>query len=607
MNYSVKTSFVMKNIFFLSFVILFSCCCFSQNNWQQRVEYEMKIDLDVDTFVFDGDQEIVYTNNSPDTIRKVYYHLFFNAFRPGSQMDLRSLNIADPDRRVKDRISLLNENDFGKMTVLSLSQNGDSIDFEEQGTILLARLKKPLLPGKKTKLRMSFQGKVPKQIRRSGKNNKDGVALSMTQWYPKLAEYDFEGWHPNPYIAREFHGVWGDYTVSITIDKNYLIGGTGYLQNPQEIGHGYENPNKPLKKSDGQKLTWLFYAPNVHDFAWAADPDFTHDVVKGPNEVDLHFLYKKHPENWQKLQQHSIELMTFFNEKIGSYPWKQYSIIQGGDGGMEYAMCTLITGGERYKSLFGTTSHEMAHTWFQHILANNEAKHPWMDEGFASYIDALAASVVLKKEVKNPFSQSYQSYRRLANSGVEQPQTTHSDRYRFNAAYGVSAYSKGAVFLAQLGYIIGEKVLENTLLRYYDTFKFKHPTPNDFKRVAEKESDMELEWYLNDWTRTTGVIDYSIDFINNEVILKRIGLIPMPIEIEVVFEDGEKEFYYIPLDLMRGIKKDLSLGTVVAPVWGWANPNYSFKVNSNKPVSSVSIDPSGLLADVDLTNNFVSF
>ena len=230
-----------------------------------------------------------------------------------------------------------------------------------------------------------------------------------------------------------------------------------------------------------------------------------------------------------------------------------------------------------------------------------------MDEGFASYIDALAASVVLKKEVKNPFSQSYQSYRRLANSGMEQPQTTHSDRYKFNAAYGVSAYSKGAVFLAQLGYIIGEKVLENTLLRYYDTFKFKHPTPNDFKRVAEKESDMELEWYLNDWTRTTGVIDYSIDFINNEIILKRIGLIPMPIEVEVVFEGGEKEFYYIPLDLMRGIKKGLSIETVVTPVWGWANPNYSFKVSSNKPVSSVSIDPSGLLADVDLTNNFVSF
>jgi len=597
----------MKNIFFISFVVLFSCCCFSQSDWQQRVEYEMKIDLDVDTFVFDGDQEIIYTNNSPDTIHKVYYHLFFNAFRPGSQMDLRSLNIADPDRRVLDRISLLNENDFGKMTVLSLSQNGDSIGFEEQGTILLARLKKPLLPGKKTKLRMSFQGKVPKQIRRSGKNNKDGVALSMTQWYPKLAEYDFEGWHPNPYIAREFHGVWGDYNVSITIDKNYIIGGTGYLQNPQEIGHGYENPAKPLKRADGQKLTWLFYAPNVHDFAWAADPDFTHDVVKGPNEVDLHCLYKKHHENWKKLQQHSIELMAFFNEKIGSYPWKQYSIIQGGDGGMEYAMCTLITGGERYKSLFGTTSHEMAHTWFQHILANNEAKHPWMDEGFASYIDALAANVVLKKEVKNPFSRSYQSYRRLANSGMEQPQTTHSDRYKFNAAYGVSAYSKGAVFLAQLGYIIGEKVLENTLLRYYDTFKFKHPTPNDFKRVAEKESDMELEWYLNDWTRTTGVIDYSVDFINNEIILKRIGLIPMPIEIEVVFEGGEKEFYYIPLDLMRGIKKDLSPETIVTPIWGWANPNYSFKVNSIKPVSSVSIDPSGLLADVDLTNNFVSF
>ena len=197
----------MKNLFTFFLFLFVSFFCFSQEAWQQKAEYFMDVDINVETFEYDGFQEIIYTNNSPDTITKVYYHLFFNAFRPGSQMDVRSLNVADPDRRVKDRISLLNEDEFGAIKVVSLSQNGDTLEFAEQETVLLARLNKPLLPGKKTKLQLSFKGKVPKQIRRSGRNNADGVALSMTQWYPKLAEYDFEGWHPNPYIGREFHGV----------------------------------------------------------------------------------------------------------------------------------------------------------------------------------------------------------------------------------------------------------------------------------------------------------------------------------------------------------------------------------------------------------------
>ena len=597
----------MKNLFTFFLFLFISFCSVSQESWQQKAEYTMDVDINVETFEYSGTQEILYTNNSPDTIQRVYYHLFFNAFKPGSQMDVRSLNIADPDRRVKDRISLLKESEFGEMTVINLSQNGNPLEFSEQETILFALLKKPLLPGKRTKLKMSFKGRVPKQIRRSGRNNKDGVALSMTQWYPKLAEYDFEGWHANPYIGREFHGVWGDYTVSLSIDKNYVIGGTGYLQNSQEIGHGYENKEKTIKRPNSDKLTWVFYAPNVHDFAWAADPDFIHDTMEAPNGVVLHFLYKTHTENWKKLQQHSVDLMAFFNKKIGPYPWKQYSIIQGGDGGMEYAMCTLITGGENYGSLFGTTAHEMGHAWFQHALANNEAKHPWMDEGFTSYVDALAENIVLNKGKENPFLRSYQSYRRLASSGMEQPQTTHSDRYNFNVAYSVSAYSKGAVFLAQLGYLIGEPALDKTIKRYYKEFLFKHPTPNDFKRVAEKVSGLELEWYLNDWTRTVNTIDYSVDFVNQEVVIKRMGLIPMPLEIEVSFENGNKKLYYIPLDLMRGTKKGLDAKTTILPLWGWANPLYRFKISSDVSVSSVLIDPSGLLADIDLTNNSVSF
>ena len=589
----------MKILFYLFFSL--PCVLLSQSNWQQNADYEMNVDIDVESYRFNGSQEILYTNNSPDTISKVYYHLYFNAFKPGSQMDVRSLNISDPDSRVKDRISKLEKNEEGDLTVFELKQDGKPIFFKQQETVLLARLNKVLLPGKKTKLTLLFKGVVPKQIRRSGRNNKDGVALSMTQWYPKLAEYDFEGWHPNPYIAREFHGVWGDYSVKITIDKNYILGGTGYLQNSTEIGYGYHPKNKTIDHSEKEKLTWHFFAPSVHDFTWAADPDFVHDVVKGPNDVDLHFLYKTNQENWRKLQPHSVGLMKYFNENIGEYPWKQYSIIQGGDGGMEYAMSTLITGGEQYSRLLGTTSHEMAHAWFQHILANNEAKHPWMDEGFASYIDVLAENSVLGKTPKNPFKKSYDSYRRLANSGVEQPQTTHSDRYNYNFAYSVSAYSKGSVFLAQLGYIVGPKTLKKILKRYFNEFKFKHPSPNDFKRVAEKVSDLELEWYLNDWTRTAEKIDYAITYNEGIAVLERKGLIPMPIELVVTFKDETKKHYYIPTDLMRGVKKELSSSFEILPSWGWASPFYSFPLQ--KEVVKIEIDPSGLLADVDLKNN----
>ena len=589
----------MKLLFYLFFSLPF--VLLSQSNWQQNADYEMNVDIDVESYRFNGSQEILYTNNSPDTISKVYYHLYFNAFKPGSQMDVRSLNISDPDSRVKDRISKLGKNEEGDLSVFELKQDGKPVFFEQQETVLLARLNKVLLPGKKTKLTLLFEGVVPKQIRRSGRNNKDGVALSMTQWYPKLAEYDFEGWHPNPYIAREFHGVWGNYSVKITIDKNYILGGTGYLQNSTEIGYGYHPKNKTIDHSEKEKLTWHFFAPSVHDFTWAADPDFVHDVVKGPNDVDLHFLYKTNQENWRKLQPHSVGLMKYFNENIGEYPWKQYSIIQGGDGGMEYAMSTLITGGEQYSRLLGTTSHEMAHAWFQHILANNEAKHPWMDEGFASYIDVLAENSVLGKTPKNPFKRSYDSYRRLANSGVEQPQTTHSDRYNYNFAYSVSAYSKGSVFLAQLGYVVGPKTLKKILKRYFNEFKFKHPSPNDFKRVAEKVSDLELEWYLNDWTRTAEKIDYAITYNEGNAILERKGLIPMPIELVVTFKDETKKHYYIPTDLMRGVKKELSSSFEILPSWGWASPFYSFPLQ--KEVVKIEIDPSGLLADVDLKNN----
>ena len=198
-----------------------------------------------------------------------------------------------------------------------------------------------------------------------------------------------------------------------------------------------------------------FATPN-----WAADPEFIHDTYKGENNVTLHFLYKNDPsikENWKNLQPKTAAMLSYYNKHIGQYPYKQYSVIQGGDGGMEYAMCTLITGKRKFGSLVGVTAHELAHTWFQFLLATNESKHEWMDEGFTSYISDQCMNEIMSMNKKNPYKGSYGSYLGLAKSGKEQPLTTHADRYDYNRAYGASAYSKGEVFLAQLEYVIGKE------------------------------------------------------------------------------------------------------------------------------------------------------
>ncbi|WP_424492786.1 M1 family metallopeptidase [Salinimicrobium sp. GXAS 041] len=605
----------MKRIF-LSIALLASFGAVNaQNNtsyWQQHVDYSMNVDMNVENFQYTGEQELVYTNNSPDTLKRVFYHLFFNAFQPGSEMDVRSRTIADPDSRVGDRISNLSPEEQGYLRVNSLTQNGQPLTFEEVGTVLEVELTEPILPGEKATFAMQFKGQVPVQIRRSGRNSAEGVALSMTQWYPKLAEYDFEGWHADPYIGREWHGVWGDYDVKINIDKDYILGASGILQNANEIGYGYEDEGVKVKKTRGDKHNWHFIAEDVHDFSWAADPEYIHDKRTAADGTVLHFLYKNNPEikeNWKNLQPKTEELLLYFNEHIGAYPWPQYSVIQGGDGGMEYAMLTLITGERSFSSLVGVTAHEMAHAWFQHLLATNESKHEWMDEGFTSYISAKAMAQVMNEANENPFAGSYRNYLWLANSGQEEPLTTHADRYTTNRNYGIGAYSKGAVFLAQLGYIIGQENLNKTLNRYYDDWKFKHPTPNDFIRVAEKVSGAELDWYLNDFARTTAVVDYAIESVqedagNTKVNLERIGEMAMPLDVTVTYNNGSQEVVYIPLQMMRMKKPAEDANRIVKDDWAWAMPTYTFTLTKPKSeIAKIELDESQLMADVDRANN----
>ena len=600
----------MKTKTCLFILLSLSLSAYSQNYWQQAVDYKMVVDIDVKTFKYSGEQELLYTNNSPDSLKKVFYHLYFNAFQPGSEMSERIKTGKDKNKRFLIDIDSLKPNEVGYLKVSNLKQDGNVLKHELSETILEVLLSKPLMPGETTKLTLNFEGQVPKLVRRAGRNSSEGVALSMAQWYPKLAEYDYEGWNAEPYLGREFHGVWGDFDVTLTLDKKYVVAASGYLQNPDEVGHGYSDKKGKSKKG---KLRWHFVAPRVHDFTWSADPEYIHDTHMGPNNVLLHFFYKDNPkynENWKNLQPKTAELMRFFNQTIGEYPYRQYTVAQGGDGGMEYAMLTLITGNRGFESLVGVTAHELAHSWFQHVLATNEMKYEWMDEGFTTYISTLAKDRILDQNNFFPLQRSYDSYFYLVRSGKEQPQQTNANRYDYNLAYEISAYSKGSVFLSQLGYIIGEDKLSKTLKEYYRMHQFKHPVPNDFRRIAERVSGIQLKWYLTDWTQTTNTIDYGIKSIKADgartlINIERIGSMPMPLEVLVNFKDGSSEIHYIPISLMRGEKENpYSVKWTVREDWPWARLEYEFAINRPKSdIIDIYIDPSYYMADINRENN----
>jgi len=628
---------MLKKFSVLALLTMFiSIQLFAQpERWQQQINYKIDASLDVQKNTVKGTEEILYTNNSTDTLRKVYFHMYWNAFQPNSNMDARSRELGkntftsrrgdevkDWDMRVRDRIQNLKPEEYGIQKVNTITINGKSQQLIEHETILEVVLTQPILPKSVVKMNVQFEAQVPVQIRRSGRDNKEGVRYSMSQWYPKMVEYDYQGWNTNPYIAREFYGVWGNYDVTLRMDKNYMVGGTGVLQ----------NPTAPLDK-DGNKV-WNFKGNTIHDFVWFADNNFKHlskEVRKG---LTLHVYYKakdaKADSAWANVLWAAEKALPFMEQKMGTYPYPQYSFIQGGDGGMEYAMATLLVGPS-----LGTAFHEWIHSWYQHVLGTNESLFAWMDEGFTSYGEEMVShyyetnfatqspyiSEAAKKQIQvNLDRQSkllpavqnsnYSGYIALAKSGFEEPMSTHADHFNTNYAYSSAAYAKGGTFLGVLGYMMGEAKRDQLMLNYYNTWKFKHPNVNDFIRVAEKTSGLQLQWLKEYWVNSTKTIDYGLNDIQVSgnaalISIQRLGKFPMPIEVVVTYKDGSSELHYIPLDLMLGGKaQEGSMKQINHPEWKWTHPTYTFE--STQPlgaIKSIEIDPSQRMPDINRSNN----
>lgn len=610
----------MKKSVAILFAFIFLQFHAQQNAYyQQFAKYKMDIDVNADKFTYEGNQTLEYTNNSPDELDVVYFHLYWNAFKPNSMMDQRvSGQGKNGDSRLQkngvSRLASIPKDQEGVQNIHWIKQDGKILKFEIQETIMKVYLDKTIKPNSTTTFTMNWDAVIPQQIRRSGRNNAEGVDMTMTQWYPKIAEYDYDGWSTFDYVGREFHAPFADFDVNITIDKNYVIGAGGILENPNEV-KGYVE--KPKIKAIKNKVTWKWSAKNILDFAWSADKDYTvksFDVEGGPK---VYFVYipSEKTKVWEEAKPYIIKYYQYMNEHFGKYVYPTYSFIQGGDGGMEYGMCTMILGeAKSVEDLLGLMAHEGAHSWYQQILATNESMRPWMDEGFTSYAETMVMYNLFPPKVPqpNPFVKTLNAYRNFIKKGIEEPAVWLGDHHDNGSAYTYSTYVKGELYLVELGYIMGEQNLAEVIKQYYKDWNLKHPTDRDFLHIAQKVSGMDLKWFNNYWINTTKTIDYGIKNVQysanaTTITLSNDGQIPMPIDFSVITADNKVVNYQIPMNMTHVWKtKDIYGEFKTLEVWPWTQKEYTFTIPYTKDqLQTLVIDLSQRLADINLANNVV--
>ncbi len=588
--------------------------------YQQYAKYKMDIDVNAEKFTYTGNQTLEYTNNSPDELKVVYFHLYWNAFKPNSMMDQRVAGQGkNGDGRLQkdgiSRLASIPKDQEGSQNIHWIKQNGKELKFEVQETVMKVYLAEPIRPNSKTTFTMNWDAVIPQQIRRSGRNNKEGIDMTMTQWYPKISEYDYDGWAAFDYVGREFHAPFADFDVTIKINKDYVIGAGGILENPSGV-KGYQEKSL-LSVDKSNKVTWKWTAKNMLDFAWAADKDYLVESVDVPQGPKVYFVYQKSDKTkyWEEAKPYISKYFQIMNSRFGRYAYPSYAFIQGGDGGMEYGMCTMILGeAEGLEDLMGLMIHEGSHSWYQQMLATNEPMRPWMDEGFTSYAESIVMHELFppKDNRPNAFVEKLDAYRNIVKRGIEEPAVWLGDHHDNGTAYSFASYVKGELYLVQLGYIVGEENLAKIMTEYFKEWSMKHPSDRDFLHIAQQISGMDLKWFHHYWINTIKTIDYGIkdvkyDAKSTTITLVNNSQVPMPIDFSVITADNKIVTYQIPLNMTRTWKtKDAFGDFTTLNYWSWTQKEYTLTVPYPKSQLKVlGIDFSQRMADVNPGDNFV--
>ena len=587
----------MKPYLYLIFALFNFHILAQKNYWQQRVDYTIEATIDDKNSQLLGNQTLIYYNNSEDTLHEVYFHLYWNAFKKGSHAFERQANLSN-----SEQIDYKSE-DLGEITIQSITIDNEMHTISIFESIGQIKLKTPLLPGKSITAVMRFTSKIPACINRAGKNNVAGTDYTFTQWYPKMCRYDNMGWHTDPYFGREFAGTFGKYSVDILCDSSYTVAGTGLLKDKTYQSKGWKS--KTVSSTNQSLEKWSFTANNVHDFAFALDKEWQHEelIIDG---ISFHYFYNiTYKEAWKSLIQNWPKAYGICKREFGKYPYAQFSFIQAGEGYMEYPMCTMLQSSR--SDFFNTACHEFMHNFFYGMYGTDENLYHWMDEGLTSYAEERISNV--NELPKNPASGAMSNYSWLTDMYIEEPISTAANHFDGDYPYYNAAYYKGQLFAELIRYMIGDSTMRAGFSRYYSKWKFKHPEPTDFVKTFEDVSQLELTWFQNYWLNTIKKIDFSIDTAFKSadgitITFQNKG-IPMPLEFCIQLKNGEKKYYYIPLDLTNNVKSDFLRSTSVLNKWSCASPKYSISLSTIKwkEVESITIDPDGFLPDVNTSNN----
>ena len=492
--------FELKKLIAFSFILTsFSAFCQNENGYfQQKADYKIEVVLDDVNNKLQAFEIINYTNNSPDTLHYIWFHLWPNAFkndRTAFSEQLLQLNRTDFYFSDEEKRGYINHLDF-KVDNISASLSDHPLYID----VAKLNLPSPLPPGKTIQITTPFQIKIPYNFSRGGYINN---TYQVTQWYPKPAVYDSRGWHPMPYLDQgEFFSEFGDYDVKITVPKKYKVAATGVLEKENSESNEISSKEKNTK-------TLHYFQKNVHDFAWFADRDFIikEDTLLLKSGRVIHVAAYYTPESkeiWKNSISFIKKSILTRSEWLGEYPYNTATVVEakmGFSGGMEYPTITSISPMDDETALEWTIEHEIGHNWNQGILANNERDYPWMDEGMNTFYDIRFSEPEIKSEIKHhrgfiaerfPADFADLTYRMAVANKTDQPINTKSPDFSEDN-YGIIAYHKAGMWMKKLETYLGRPVFDIAMKDYFEKWKFKHPNPGDFKAVFQKEGDKNID------------------------------------------------------------------------------------------------------------------
>jgi hypothetical protein len=516
----VKKPFTVQKAALLLLFCGLQSIAFSQY-WQQRVDYTIDVTLNDKEKTIDAFEKMVYTNNSPDTLHFVWFHLWPNAYKNDrTAFSDQMLELGNTD------FYFSNQEQRGYINRLDFKVDGITSKTEDHPAyidVIKLILPTPLAPHRQITITTPFHEKLPYNFSRGGY---DGETFQLTQWYPKPAVFDNSGWHPMPYLEQgEFYSEFGSFDVRITLPSNYAVAATGVLQNEQEKewllqrSHFEWAPEKKKAKSKNGtiKKTTIKFPPSssemktlrytqdsVHDFAWFADKRFVvnNDTCRLPSGrvVAVYSFYiPQEVAVWDSSVAYAKEALHFYSEEIGEYPYQTVTVVQGPEsfgGGMEYPTIAVISPITSTLELDDVIAHEVGHNWFYGMLASNERDHPWMDEGINTFFEYKY--VHSKSGLNRPIELLLQT---IEKHKQDQPIETGSEKFN-KMNYDVVAYHKTADWMQLLQKQLGETEFRNRMHAYFNEWKFKHPQPADFKVIFRPALDTAADATLSYLDRT---------------------------------------------------------------------------------------------------------